>query len=354
LKKAQQISFANISDITLRNNNGEQIVLNANSTSGLPIRFEVLPKDAATLNANILTVKNLGTIVIVAYQDGNENYLPAQSQTRSFNVFGTLSINSVSVENDLEHLIVKFSSTGNFGNSNQFGILLSDSTGVFLGENTLKFVGNLDREFKVAVPENIIKSGNYKVKIFSQSPKIYSLELTVPKILVPKPLTPFIRQNALQLCASEKGEKYQWFRNGIAIQNAVNQCFTLKNTGGRTEAEDYYTVVIYNDNRASHASTKFIPVFDKIITDIEEIALSEELIIYPNPSKGDFRIKLNQSFEKVEIKIFDVNGKLIFEKNVGKVSKIDEKLVLEKQATGLYYLRIETEKGVFVKKINLN
>jgi DNA-binding beta-propeller fold protein YncE len=49
----------------------------ATSTSGLPITFESNNTAIATVNGNTVTLKSPGILMIIARQEGNENYLPA-------------------------------------------------------------------------------------------------------------------------------------------------------------------------------------------------------------------------------------------------------------------------------------
>ena len=61
------------------------ILLNASSTSGLPVAF-TLVSGPATLEGNQLSFNGLGEITVKASQDGNASYNPAQDVTQSFNV----------------------------------------------------------------------------------------------------------------------------------------------------------------------------------------------------------------------------------------------------------------------------
>ncbi len=64
--------------------------------------------------------------------------------------------------------------------------------------------------------------------------------------------------------------------------------------------------------------------------------------LYPNPSKGVFNLKLEVvNTDKVSVKLFDIRGRLISEKNFFNVSEnFSEKLIFNKVAKGLYLLRI--------------
>jgi gliding motility-associated-like protein len=57
--------------------------LQATSSSGLPVTFEVSDPNIASLNGNILTINQDGDFTITASQEGDENWNPASSVTQS-------------------------------------------------------------------------------------------------------------------------------------------------------------------------------------------------------------------------------------------------------------------------------
>ena len=77
----QAISFAPLDDISLDAN---EVVLEANSSSGLPITF-TLVSGPATLSSNILLLDHISdTIIVEASQIGNESFAPAPPVRRQF------------------------------------------------------------------------------------------------------------------------------------------------------------------------------------------------------------------------------------------------------------------------------
>ncbi|HXQ80002.1 MAG TPA: immunoglobulin domain-containing protein [Opitutaceae bacterium] len=61
---------------------GQQVALNANASSGLPVRFEVV-SGAAILSGDTLTSQG-GTVVVQATQPGDATYEPAMSVSQTF------------------------------------------------------------------------------------------------------------------------------------------------------------------------------------------------------------------------------------------------------------------------------
>ncbi len=79
----QSIDFLKIND---KPSNSDPFSLIAVATSVLPVKFRVL-SGPATINANILTLTGVGEVTVMAYEDGDYNFLPASvSQTFSSTV----------------------------------------------------------------------------------------------------------------------------------------------------------------------------------------------------------------------------------------------------------------------------
>ena len=78
---------------------------------------------------------------------------------------------------------------------------------------------------------------------------------------------------------------------------------------------------------------------------------SSETIIYPNPTTGIVTLDMNKSNNVSDIKITDEFGRLI------KHIKINDNPYLEidlsEQAKGFYFIHIQTEKRIIIKKIVL-
>ncbi len=77
------------------------------------------------------------------------------------------------------------------------------------------------------------------------------------------------------------------------------------------------------------------------------------LIIYPNPTNGEFNLKLNSEIPlETEITIFSINGSKLFEKQFYQTNEIKiNNLHLEK---GVYFVKIKTDKSIITKKLIIN
>ena len=80
-KASQAITFAAISDKTYGDSPFE---LTALASSGLPVTFKVVNGYASILDANVLSIDGIGSVTVQAIQEGNENYLEANSIEQTF------------------------------------------------------------------------------------------------------------------------------------------------------------------------------------------------------------------------------------------------------------------------------
>jgi hypothetical protein len=79
---------------------------------------------------------------------------------------------------------------------------------------------------------------------------------------------------------------------------------------------------------------------------------SLNLVLFPNPNTGDFSLSSSESFEKIVIKIYDIWGVEIFDKEYKRLEKGDKvDIVIENNPSGMYALRIFTEDKL-LKQIN--
>jgi len=115
-----------------------------------------------------------------------------------------------------------------------------------------------------------------------------------------------------------------------------------------------YSVSIRTDSGCAFNTNQRlnVTVTDSCITSIEEVALKENLEIYPNPVSEELFIR-HQSSENFtgSIKLMSVEGQIIeaFDK-VG-FGNLNQRIDMGVLPKGIYIIKIETEKGSFVKKI---
>ena len=83
----------------------------------------------------------------------------------------------------------------------------------------------------------------------------------------------------------------------------------------------------------------------------EEIASeSDEIVIYPNPSDGNFNIGLNTSNTPYSIEIVSFSGEKVFEKQ----NAIDPAISVSNLAKGIYIVKITKDSKTVIKKLVIN
>jgi len=108
-----------------------------------------------------------------------------------------------------------------------------------------------------------------------------------------------------------------------------------------------YTVVA-----ATHGRGLATCVWD-LYTDVEEIYnIDNELSIYPNPSNGIFNLKMDNTFDVLEVKIFAISGKLVFKNEFDR--NADIWINLEGQKPGQYIVKAQSGNRSFSKQLLLN
>lgn len=73
---------------------------------------------------------------------------------------------------------------------------------------------------------------------------------------------------------------------------------------------------------------------------IIENSFGNNLIVYPNPTNGNFTIDLGNIFGKTEVQITDILGKVIESKSVNSAQKLD---FFIQEAAGIYIITVRAD-----------
>lgn len=98
----------------------------------------------------------------------------------------------------------------------------------------------------------------------------------------------------------------------------------------------------YSQDTCNNLGSKKVPV-----TEEEIVETSSEVLIFPNPSDGNFNIGLNNFDTPYNLEIFSFTGQKVFEKP----NSTDSVIAAGQLAKGIYVVKIEKDSQTIIKKI---
>jgi uncharacterized protein YfaP (DUF2135 family) len=152
----------------------------------------------------------------------------------------------------------------------------------------------------------------------------------------------------------------------IAIYQVIENVLTLiaddgvGNAGGGQDMyanadvdPGIYLIVVEDEGNYDYNEETYTFCMD-LIVDINELSLSSQFDVFPNPNNGQFSINFlseKNDLKILEINIFDFLGgeKVELQQNAFEGNEVS--INLRNTASGLYLLRILTNKGIITKKI---
>lgn len=114
------------------------------------------------------------------------------------------------------------------------------------------------------------------------------------------------------------------------------------------------SVMFAFENITEYGSNLFIDNINILSTNVgvNEINLSDNISVYPNPSDGTVFVNINvANAGKVNVKIYNMLGEIISE--VSDNAK-NFKFNLANQSSGIYFIKVKTDSGEATKKLMLN
>ena len=185
-------------------------------------------------------------------------------------------------------------------------------------------------------------SGVYAVKVRS-SDGCVSVSSSITVNILPSPI-PVITKSGLTLGTVGTYASYQWIRNGVDIVGSTSSTHSLVYKG-------YYKVRVKDGNGCEGESNP-IEITDPSLQDsptgIGNVGMvNEQIKLYPNPSKGEFIIEIQDKMVHA-IEVSDLSGRRLYStsSNQDKIS-VD----LSSFANGVYYVKVSSDKQQEVIKI---
>ena len=136
-------------------------------------------------------------------------------------------------------------------------------------------------------------------------------------------------------------DQFQWLLNGEPINGATASTFTTVETGN-------YALLITSPNGCSYTSE----ILQVTSTNTNELLDLNEFTVFPLPFKEELNYALSFSIPTdVTVRLLNQNGKVVNEKQFGRTTMISDQFYTKDLSSGVYLLKIETEKGSAIRKI---
>jgi hypothetical protein len=137
------------------------------------------------------------------------------------------------------------------------------------------------------------------------------------------------------------------------IGSTSDNNFTV--TGLKNATTYYFRIIATTKNGFTTPFSNLIELRPSIILGTEDESLNNLLNVYPNPSEGTFTLTLEEKKigkGSLQIFIYDLAGKIQYQESQSKFKGVYQKAFDEKNLpSGMYLIQIQTEQGVYSKKI---
>jgi len=156
------------------------------------------------------------------------------------------------------------------------------------------------------------------------SDSLVFLHLTINEVITS------ITQAGTLLTADQSGATYQWLDcpGMTPISGETSQSFTATTNGD-------YAVIISNNGCTNTSACYTISGVGIMESDFEN-----ELLLYPNPTNGNFSIDLGENYKTTTVIITDLRGKIVQSKTYGNSQFLNLKL---QEPAGVYLLKIQSD-----------
>ena len=196
--------------------------------------------------------------------------------------------------------------------------------------------------FKVELVGGVLIK-EYAYELQPNVPMLVSDTTNLPVALItPQGPLSFCSGGSVLLSANAgAGLSYQWKKHGIAISGATAQNY-LATAAGR------YRVVVTNAAGSKTSAPVIVTVPCLPVEDADEktgMEISDRQFSF-SQQNNSFQISFFENLNALSISVYDLIGKEIFKKSF---SGNEASFTIEKK--GIYFVEVDTEKGIFRKKI---
>ena len=135
-------------------------------------------------------------------------------------------------------------------------------------------------------------------------------------------------------------------------QSSINAGNVIYVHNGDNVQTDNFTFTVTDGEGGFIGTPQFnIEIDPNATVNVNELLQDDEIKIFPNPNDGNFDIVFeNTTWKNLDLKMYNVHGQLILEKNLEGGSSIFH-IQTNQISGGIYFLKLETENEFLVKKM---
>lgn len=172
------------------------------------------------------------------------------------------------------------------------------------------------------------KTGFYSGKVFDANGCSASSD-TIRVSSFTNPPKPSISQNGTVLI-STVGNKYQWYINGMVMQDSSRQKLSIENDG-------YYKVEVFNANNCSTFSDSLFVVY----VGLENTTINNSVALYPNPASESVSLVFsNNDAVQGKLNVYNLTGKSVLFQRINSQDQKTLTVDTSELASGVYFVKI--------------
>lgn len=130
--------------------------------------------------------------------------------------------------------------------------------------------------------------------------------------------------------------------------NTTNTNYSYPLTALNNETNVIFRIVFHSDEAVNQLGVNIDNFVINGTLAADSFMLNNEIVVYPNPSKGMFTVNLG-TLEAENIEVYDISGKKVLVKE--NISAVETNLDLTAAAQGIYFVKINSDSQAVVKRI---
>ncbi len=356
-KQAQTITFG---ALTAKTFGDGPFDLSATASSGLVVSYTSSNPNVATISGNTLTIVGAGTSIITASQSGNGNFDGATpvEQTLTVNK-ATQSISFAALPNwGITQGSLTLSATTTSGlavtyaSSNPGVAIVSGNivTPVSPGTTTITATqaGNANFNAATDVQRVLTIVDDTPKRVIRVTGNLSFGDVVLPETASRSVVVENRGDNALSISAIRLPEGFTADRNTGTI--APGASLSVAITFAPTQAREYSGRLEITSNATS--GDGFLNVSGKgvTITGVEETAVRNPLVAYPNPGTGIYVLEV-RGIQSNDLWVTDTTGKTVLQSSLLPLGNDRYQVDIREVRQGLYFLRLTTDGQVRMVRV---